>query len=118
MLAVVIAIVAVKNYREEQSRTVYSARAPQVLLVAQPADADSIAACGQIIRAVRAAARRGIAVQEISPYSSSELLRRYQVLTTPTVLVLEADGTVHQRFEGEAPATLSGVLAALDGLHP
>jgi hypothetical protein len=101
---VALGIIAYKSHlsRETQSTATYamtvpagdapsqetqSAVLPRVLLVADLREADSDGdACAQIIQDVRAARERGIAVQELSPDSPSDLLSRYHVLTVPTVL--------------------------------
>ena len=90
---------------------------PRVLLVADLSEADSADACAEIIHSVRAARARGIQVQELSPDSKSELLRRYRVLTIPTVLILDHSGEVVSRFEGEDRQTVANLQAGLNQLH-
>lgn len=75
-------------------------------------------ACAEIIHAVREASDRGVRVQELMPDSSSDLLRRYRVLTVPTVLILGKDGRELGRYEGESRETVNAVrtrLATLAG---
>ena len=69
-----------------------------MLLVADLSEADSADACAEIIHSVRAARERGVQVQELSPDSKSEMLRRYRVLTIPTVLILDRSGQVVLAF--------------------
>lgn len=92
---------------------------PSVILVADPSEAnDSDDGCAVMFRAVRQAAKRGVAVAELAPNSNSDLLRKYHVLTVPTVLVLDNAGKEISRFEGEDAATVKAVqtrLAALSG---
>lgn len=92
---------------------------PSVILVADPSEAnDSDDGCAVMFRAVRQAARRGVAVTELAPNSNSDMLRKYHVLTVPTVLVLDNAGKEVSRFEGEDAATVKAVqtrLAALSG---
>ena len=90
---------------------------PRVLLVADLSEADSADACAQIIQSVRAARERGVQVQELGPDSKSELLRRYRVLTIPTVLILDRGGRVVLRFEGEDRQTVTAVRTQLAHLH-
>ena len=123
VLGIVTGIVVVKVRSVSQtvnspSSSAANSAAPQVLLVAKPGEAASVARCGQIVREVRAAAQRGVAVREIAPDSKSELLARYHVLTTPTVLLLEANGSVKARYEGEAPETLDSIRSEMQRLHP
>ena len=92
---------------------------PSVILIADPSEAnDSDDGCAVMFRAVRQAAKRGVAVAELAPNSNSDLLRQYHVLTVPTVLVLDNAGKEVSRFEGEDAATVKAVqtrLAALSG---
>ncbi len=90
---------------------------PRVLLVADLSEADSADACGEIIHSVRAARERGIQVQELPPDSGSDMLRRYHILTTPTVLILDRSGQVVLRFEGEDRETVVSIRSQLAQLH-
>lgn len=94
---------------------------PSVVLVADPGEAnDSDDGCAVIFRAVRQAAKRGVAVAELPPDSHSNLLRQYHVLTVPTVLVLDKTGKEIGRFEGEDATTVKAVqerLATLSGAN-
>jgi len=90
---------------------------PRVLLVADLSEADSADACADIIGSVRAARERGIQVQELTPDSKSEMLRRYHVLTIPTVLIIDRSGQVVSRFEGEDRQTVTAVRDQLAQLH-
>lgn len=90
---------------------------PRVLLVADLSEADSADACAEIIHSVRAARERGILVQELSPDSKSEMLRRYRVLTVPTVLILDRSGQIVLRFEGEDRRTVTAIRTQLAELH-
>lgn len=89
-----------------------------MLLVADLSEADKEGdRCAEIIQAVRAARARGITVQEYNPDSQSPLLSRYRVLTAPTVLVLDAQGEVVSRHEGEAEQTVAAIRTQLERLH-
>jgi len=87
---------------------------PSVILVADPSEAnDSDDGCAVMFRAVRQAAKRGVAVAGLSPNSKSDLLRQYHVLTVPTVLVLDKAGKEIGRFEGEDATTVKAVQTRL-----
>lgn len=94
---------------------------PAVVLVADLREAnDTDEGCAAIIRAVRQASKRGVNVAELSPDSNFNLLRRYRVLTVPTVLLLDKTGKEIGRFEGEDATTVKAVqtrLAALSGAN-
>ena len=90
----------------------------EVILVADLSEAnEKDDNCAEIIHLVRAAGTRGIKTQELSPESDSPLIKRYHVLTVPTVLVLD-DGKVVSRYEGESGLTVQEIrtrLATLNG---
>ncbi len=113
------AIVAVKMTRQRPAEAVVVARAvaPSVVLVADPREADSDCGCGKIIRRVREAKARGVAVEEVGPRDSAAA--RYGVAIVPTVLVLSSEGRVVARREGESSETLTAIdvdLGKLEGL--
>jgi hypothetical protein len=118
IVGVALVVVAITAYKvHTKHATVAGADGlPRVLLVADPSEADSDA-CAEIIQSVRAARERGVQVQELSPDSKSEMLRRYRVLTIPTVLILDQGGQVVLRFEGEDRQTVTAVRTQLAQLH-
>ncbi len=111
------AVIAVKTARQRPAEAGVTARAtsPSVVLIADPREADSECGCGQIIRRVREAKARGVDVQEIGP--ADPAAARYVVTVTPTVLVLDADGHVVVRREGESSDALAAVSADLTALE-
>ena len=90
--------------------------AGSVLLVADPDEAGNACGCGQIIRLVRSAGARGVAVREVAPGSNVSLEREYRVTVAPTVLFLDSAGHVVARHEGEAPETIDAIRSGLDQL--
>jgi thioredoxin-like negative regulator of GroEL len=113
-----IAMIAYKARVSPQPTTADAEVLPRVLLVADLSEADAEDdACAEIIRAVRAARARGVTVQELNPDTKSDLLRRYRVLTIPTVLILDPKGEVVSRFEGEGRETVTAVKTQLERLR-
>lgn len=107
-------IIAYKARVTAQPQATTNPEPPRVLLVADLKEADSAGdICAQIIHLVREARDRGISVRELEPDSKSELLTRYHVLIIPTVLILDRDGTVTARYEGEGRDTLKAVRSGL-----
>lgn len=121
LAAVAFTVVSIVTYRAQVTLRTPTADAdalPRVLLVADLREADSEGdACAEIIRSVRAARTRGVAVQELDPGTESDLLRRYQILTVPTVLILDPNGKVLSRFEGEGRHIVTAVRIQLDQLR-
>jgi hypothetical protein len=118
VLAVAFAIIGYKARSSPHQQASNVPASPRVVLVANMSEADSPGDnCAEIIRLVRSARERGIPVEELSPDSKSELIARYHVLTIPTVLILDPDGKVVSRFEGETSQTVAAVHAQLGRLH-
>ncbi len=119
LIAVVLIAAGIVTYKSSRTRQAQRTIAhPRVLLVADLRKAGSDGdACAEIIRSVRAAQARGIAVQELGPDSKSDLLTRYRVLTIPTVLILNWDGQVVLRFEGENAETVADVRNQMQKLR-
>lgn len=120
LIAVVLVAGAIIGYKAYVSppHAASSAAVPRVLLVADMSEADSADdSCAEIIHLVQAARGRGIAVQELSPGSKSDLLVRYHVLTIPTVLILDRNRQVVSRYEGEGRDTVKAVRAGLEQLQ-
>jgi hypothetical protein len=115
VLLAVVGVLAFKR-RARQATPVPSSgvQRPSVLLVADLREAgESGDACAEIIHAVRDAGKRGVRVQELMPDGSSDLLRRYHILTAPTVLFLSEDGRELGRFEGESRETVTAIRQRL-----
>jgi hypothetical protein len=91
-----------------------STAAPVVVLIADPAEAESSCGCGEIIRSVRAAATKGVSTREVAPGADPGLEKRYLVKVSPTVLFLESDGSLRARHEGEDADTLAAIRQDLD----
>ena len=118
VVLLVIGTLFVKN-RTHHNVPLTPTAIPSVILVADPSEAnDSNDGCAVMFRAVRQAAKRGVAVAEIPPNSNSDVLGQYHVLTVPTLLVLDSTGKVIDRFEGEDALTVKAVqsrIASLSG---
>ena len=118
---VALGIIAYKSHLSRETQNTISAASaafPRMLLVADLREADSDGdACARIIQDVCAARERGIAAHELSPDSPSDLLSRYHVLTVPTVLILDRQGNVTSRYEGEAEQTVAALRAQLEQLQ-
>lgn len=122
LVCVLLAAVAIVVYKQRASGVALlevGAGTPSVLLVADLNEAEEAEdRCGEIIRAVRAAGKRGVKVEELMPDSASELLARYRVVSAPTVVILGKDGGEAARYEGEEEKTVQAIeahLATLSG---
>lgn len=114
---IMVTITVYKVHTKRATATAPDGGLPKVVIIADLSEADSADACAEIIHSVRGARERGVQVQELSPDSKSEVLRRYHVLTTPTVLILDSNGQVVKRFEGEDRQTVAAVRKQLAQLH-
>lgn len=105
-----------QDVRKTDLRT--DAVCPELLLIANPAEAHESCGCGEIIRMVRGAAARGATVRELAPGAAPELERRYRVTVAPTLLCLDDRGREIARYEGESPAVVESVRTRLARLSP
>lgn len=87
-----------------------------LILFADLREADSSCGCGEVIRMVREAARKGVSIHELEPRSADALVQRHRLTSSPTVLLLGPDGREQARFTGEGADTLQGLRARLQGL--
>ncbi len=91
--------------------------ATNVLLFANLSEADEPCSCGDVIRAVRAAASRGVKAREVDTRNKDErskVSQQYKIMVSPAVLFLDDAGKEVSRFEGESKETLEGVKSTLD----
>lgn len=94
---------------------------PQVILFADPREAEESCGCGEIFRAVRAASARGVRTREVDPERERDVGSRYRVTVEPTVIFVDATGREVSRREGESGDTIAAIRAELDRLgggHP
>lgn len=100
--AAVAVIIIVKAIGAPGTTAPPSSGAPRVLLFADLGEAEDSCGCGEIIRAVRSAQKRGIPTRE----NDEELSKKHRVTTEPTVLIVDTDGREQFRFEGESKDTI------------
>ena len=115
--AVALGLIAYKSTRisvPTPGSSSTSTAAPVVVLIADPGEAEDSCGCGEIIRAVRAAAAKGLSAREVAPGTDLGLEKRYEVKVSPTVLFLKSDGSVRARHEGEDADTLAAIRHDLD----
>ncbi len=91
---------------------------PEVVLVADLREAGESCGCGQIIRLVREAAQRGVAVREIDPRKEPDAGRAYGIVVAPAVALLDGNGKVTRRLVGEDADTIKALREALSNLKP
>lgn len=103
VVLITVAIIGYKmNLAAATTQTVSQTKKPRVLLVANLAEANETEdACADIIHLVRAAHKRGVAVEEVDANSKSPLLAQYHVLVIPTVLIFDRHGKEIYRLQGE-----------------
>jgi hypothetical protein len=115
--AIALGLIAYKSTRTSLPNSALASTrtaAPIVVLIADPGEAENSCGCGEIIRAVRAAAAKGVSTREIAPGADPGLEKRYEVKVSPTVLFIGSDGTVRARHEGEDADTLAAIRKDLD----
>ena len=124
LAAVVIAIGAVLALKFRQAEAT-AAVAPRAGFSAKPSRASVLLfadlreanegedGCALIIRAVRSARQRGLAITEYDAGSSPDVRKRYRVMVEPTVIVLDSGGHEIARYQGEDAATLAAIRAEI-----
>lgn len=118
VVLLVVAILAAKLHKRDRIQESAQVDRPAILLVADLSEANETNdVCADIIHAVRDAAQHGIVVKEVMPDGGSELLKRYHILTAPTVVILDQRGDEEARFEGESKDTLAAIQARLATLE-
>lgn len=111
--AAVVAIIIIKAVGgSSNTQATASTGAPRVLLFADLSEEEDSCGCGQIIRAVRSAEKRGIPTRE----NDEALGKKYRVTTEPTVLIIGSDGSEKHRFEGESGETIKKLKAEISKL--
>ncbi len=114
IFAAVAVIIGYKHLHNTPGQSTMDAGiGPGVVLVADLSEAEEKCACGEIIRAVRAARQKGVATQEFTADSKSEMLKQYRILTAPTVLFFDAKGKEIARYEGEDKKTVEEIRSQL-----
>lgn len=103
---------------DEKTPATTAAPLPSVVLVADLREANEACGCGEIIRLVRDAARRGIIVREIDPAKEPDAGQAYGILVAPAVALLDAKGRVTRRFVGEGADSIRALREALANLKP
>ena len=88
-----------------------------VVLFADLREASEIPGCGEIIKAVRDAATRGILTRELDANHDAKKASGYKLLVAPSVVILDATGKEIGRFEGESRDTIASLAQAINSLH-
>ena len=120
-LAVLLGAVALIAWRETQRTprtSLAEDRSPRVVMFVDLSEEDEEDGCGAIIRAVRAAALRGVPTAEIDARSPGEQAKRYRLLVAPAVVFFDERGVETARLHGEAPDTIKQIRTTLEGLEP
>lgn len=95
-----------------------STHATTVLLFADPREAEGSCGCAEIIRLVRDMSDvSGVVVREVDTRNPGEENRRYGVRVSPSVIILDAAGKEHDRFEGESGDTIEALRKVLVDLR-
>jgi hypothetical protein len=126
LAAVAVSVVAYRSLAREQEARAQTAAvgrgnpqasSPRVVLIAELSEAEEECGCGQIIRMVRAAALKGVAVRELDTEKEPEAGRQYGVTVAPAVVLLGEKGQVTQRLVGEEAETIEAIRQALRPLE-
>ena len=112
--ALSVASTAIGCNRSQAAPQTSTTPATTVVLVANMGEADEECTCGEIIRAVRAASKRGVATREIDTQNGKDDAREFRALVVPTVVMLDGAGNEIRRYEGESSDAFRKIKADLD----
>lgn len=125
LIVVVVAVAVVLGVKYRQQRQPSSGPAGRgiaattparasVLLFADLREAEGDDRCALIIRTVRSARQRGVAVTEYDAGSSPEVRKKYRVVVDPTVILLDVNGREIARHQGEDARTIAAIRADIE----
>ncbi len=78
---------------------------------------DEQGGCGDVIHAVRAAAKSGVRTREIDTRNKADMeaaSKKYRIVVQPTVVLLDDADKEVKRFEGESTETITALKTDLD----
>lgn len=100
-----------------QARTTDKAKATSVVMAINLGEEDEEGGCGDVIHAVRAAAKKGVRTREIDTRNKADMeaaSKKYRIVVQPTVVLLDDADEEVRRYEGESKETISALKTDLD----
>ncbi len=102
-----------------QASTTEKAKPTNVVMAINLGEEDEEGGCGDVIHAVRAAAKQGVRTREIDTRNQADLdaaSKKYRILVQPTVVLLDDADKEVRRYEGESKETITALKTDLDAM--
>jgi Flp pilus assembly protein TadD len=117
-----VAVLACKARSEPSTTTTQAsatakAKPTSVVMAINLGEEDEEGGCGDVIHAVRAAAKKGVRTREIDTRNKADMeaaSKKYRIVVQPTVVLLDDDDKEVRRHEGESKETISALKTDLD----
>ena len=100
-----------------QGSTSVNANPTTVLMAVNLGEEDEEGGCGDVIHAVRAAARRGMPTREVDTRNEADMAaasKKYRIVVQPTVVMLDGSDHEVRRYEGETKEVIASLKADLE----
>ena len=100
-----------------QAGTTEKAKPTTVVMAINLGEEDEEGGCGDVIHAVRAAAKKGVHTREIDTRNKADMeaaSKKYRILVQPTVVLVDDADREVRRYEGETKETITSLKTELD----
>ncbi len=103
----------------EPRATTQGAKPTNVVMAIDLGEEDERGGCGDVIHAVRAAAKKGVRTREIDTRNEADMQaasKKYRIVVQPTVVLLDDADNEVKRYEGESKETIAALETDLDAM--
>ncbi len=99
--------------------TTEKAKPTNVVMAVNLGEEDEEGGCGDVIHAVRAAAKSGVRAREVDTRNKADMeaaSKKYRIVVQPTVILLDDADKEVRRYEGESKETIAALKTDLDAM--
>lgn len=117
LISCLVAAVACKGTTTTQASAGEKAKPTTVVMAINLGEEDEEFGCGDVIHAVRTAAKKGVRTREIDTRNKADMeaaSKRYRIMVQPTVVLLDDADKEVRRYEGESKDTIDALKTDLD----
>ena len=100
-----------------QGKPTENAKPSTIVMAVNLGEEDEEGGCGDVIHAVRAAAKKNLRTREIDTRNEADMeaaSKKYRIVVQPTVILLDGADREVRRYEGESKETIAALKADLD----
>ena len=94
-----------------------NAKPTNILMAINLGEEDEEGGCGDVIHAVRAAAKSGVRTREIDTRNKTDFAaasKKYRIVKEPTVILLDDADAEVRRYEGESKETIASLKSGIE----